>query len=115
MGVGTASPHFPIIVIDSDLAYAAAGIGILLACGVYYVLWIYAIPKWRGYQVRHEKVVLDGGEVTHKLVKVPLDKLEEWDRVHDAQGGKPGQRDGSSDGDVVDVDHGFVDEEKRGL
>ena len=29
-------------------AYAATGIGILIACGVYYVLWIYAIPRWRG-------------------------------------------------------------------
>lgn len=63
----------------------------LLACGVYYYLWIHAIPKWCGYRIRHETVVLAGGEVTHRLVKVDLDKLDEWDAKHDAGGDQVGQ------------------------
>lgn len=58
----------------------------LVACAVYYWLWIHVIPKWRGYRMRHETVVLDGGEVTHRLVRVKLSKLEEWDKLHDAAG-----------------------------
>lgn len=82
--------------------YVVTGIGILLASGVYYVLWVYALPKWRGYRVRHEKLVLDGGEVTHKLVRVPVEQLDVWDREHDAQGGRIGSA-GSSDEEIVDV------------
>ncbi|KIW94282.1 uncharacterized protein Z519_05598 [Cladophialophora bantiana CBS 173.52] len=91
--------------------YVVTGIGILVACAVYYVLWVHVLPRWRGYRVRHEKVLLDGGEVTHKLVKVPLDRLEAWDREHDAQGRKFGSSEGRSDDDVVDVHHRF--EEKK--
>jgi hypothetical protein len=39
--------------------------------------------------------VLEGGEVTPKLAKVPLDRMEAWDEEHDAQGGKISS-DGSS-------------------
>lgn len=63
----------------------------LVACGIYYYLWIHAIPKWRGYRIRHETVALEGGEVTHRLVKVDLDKLAEWDAKHDAGGDELGQ------------------------
>ena len=62
--------------------------------------------------MRHEKVVLGGGEVTHKLVKVQLDKLEAWDREHDAQGGKTGVEGGSDDENVVDFEHNLQREEK---
>lgn len=92
--------------------YVVTGIGILIACGVYYVLWVYALPRWRGYRIRHERLVLEGGEVTHKLIKVPVERLDAWDREHDAQGGKI-DVDGSSDGEVVDVQqHQFGREEK---
>ena len=88
--------------------YVATGIGILLACGAYYVLWIYALPKWRGYRIRHERRVLEGGEVTHKLVKIPLERLDAWDREHDLQGSKV-----SSGGDgIVGTEHVFPNEEK---
>ncbi|OAL40595.1 hypothetical protein AYO20_00331 [Fonsecaea nubica] len=93
--------------------YVVTGIGILVACAAYYLLWVYLLPRWRGYRIRHEKVLLDGGEVTHKLVKVPLDQLEAWDREHDAQGrllGSNGRR--SGDETVVDVQHRFDRDEK---
>jgi hypothetical protein len=32
--------------------------------------------------------VLEEGEVTHKLVQVPLDRLAKWDDEHDAAGAK---------------------------
>ncbi|KAH6700584.1 hypothetical protein BKA61DRAFT_636617 [Leptodontidium sp. MPI-SDFR-AT-0119] len=48
--------------------YCVTGIGILVACGIYYVL------------------VLDNGATTHKLVNVRLAQLEEWDRTHDVTG-----------------------------
>ncbi|RMZ77173.1 hypothetical protein DV737_g4504, partial [Chaetothyriales sp. CBS 132003] len=84
--------------------YAVTGIGILVACGIYYALWIYVLPRWGGYRIRHHKVVLDGGEVTHELVKVPLDRLETWDQTHDAQGRDLNDLD-DGDAEVVDVHH----------
>ena len=50
----------------------------------------------------HEKVVLDGGEVTHKLVKVPLEALETWDQEHDAQGRELGRHDESDPASPVE-------------
>ena len=51
----------------------------------------------------HEKVVLDGGEVTHKLVKVPLESLEKWNQEHDAQGREVGREGESDAGSPVEV------------
>lgn len=70
----------------------------ILACGAYYVLWIWILPHFGGYRIRHQKLILDGGEVTHKLVKVPLEKLEIWDAEHDAVGAKVGE---GSDSDGI--------------
>lgn len=66
--------------------YIVVGIGILVTCAIYYWLWIYVIPKWRGYRIRQETIVLDGGGNTHRLVKVPVEKVESWDNAHDALG-----------------------------
>ena len=30
--------------------------------------------------------MLEGGEVTHKLTKVPLERVQAWDEEHDGQG-----------------------------
>lgn len=73
----------------------------LLACGVYYYLWIHAIPQWRGYRIRHETVLLDGGEVTHRLTKVNVANLAEWDATHNAAGDKFDQRSISDDSSGV--------------
>jgi amino acid transporter len=89
-------------------AYVVTGIGIIVACFVYWTSWVHFIPRWRGYRIQHEKVVLDGGEVTHKLIKVPHDKLNEWNNEHDAQGRKLGHDDefgrAGSDKETVDVE-----------
>lgn len=53
---------------------------------LYYVLWIYVLPKIGKYTVRQENVVLEGGATTHRLVKVPNEKLADWDEQHDATG-----------------------------
>lgn len=75
----------------------------LLACGIYYYLWIHAIPQWRGYRIRHETVVLDGGEVTHRLTKVNVDQLAEWDAAHNAAGDKLDRESVSDDSsDVIE-------------
>ncbi|THV86340.1 amino acid transporter [Aureobasidium pullulans] len=66
--------------------YCVAGIGILLACGVYYYSWIYLLPKWGGYRIKQEVVVLGDGSSTNSLVRVPLSELERWDQDHDAAG-----------------------------
>ncbi|EON98435.1 putative high affinity methionine permease protein [Phaeoacremonium minimum UCRPA7] len=66
--------------------YAATGIGILVACGIYYSFWIYIIPKLKGYRVRQEVLFLENGAQSHRIIKVPIEKLPEWDRTHDAVG-----------------------------
>jgi hypothetical protein len=58
----------------------------LLGCGVYYVLWIYVIPKIRGYRIRQEVLQFENGAQSHKLVKVPVAGLSEWDASHDHVG-----------------------------
>ncbi|KIW12680.1 hypothetical protein PV08_09958 [Exophiala spinifera] len=65
---------------------SVTGIGIIALCGVYYWLWIIAIPKWHGYRIRQQVDTLDSGANAHKLVKVPLDQVKEWDETHDPTG-----------------------------
>ena len=79
----------------------------IFACVIYYAVWVWILPHYGRYRVVHEKVVLDGGEVTHKLVKVPLESLETWDREHDAQGKTVGRNDESDAGSPVEKEfHG---------
>ncbi|KAE8449884.1 hypothetical protein EG329_007361 [Mollisiaceae sp. DMI_Dod_QoI] len=66
--------------------YCVTGIAILIACGAYYYIWSKLIPKWKGYQLRQELVDLGGGAEAHRISKVPVDELEEWDANHDAVG-----------------------------
>lgn len=61
------------------------------------MIWI--IPYFGRYRVRHEKIVLEGGEVTHKLTKVKLENLEAWDKEHDVQGLRVGSDGSSSTGE----------------
>ncbi|KAK2054985.1 high-affinity methionine permease [Colletotrichum caudatum] len=71
--------------------YVVAGIGILVGCGVYYWFWIYAVPKLKGYEIRQQVLDLADGAQSHKLVKVPVAELAEWDATHD-QVGRPLQQ-----------------------
>ncbi|KAJ5984598.1 amino acid transporter [Penicillium waksmanii] len=66
--------------------YAVVGIGILLACGAYYWLWAFLLPKWKGYKLRQELIHLDDGAQSNQLRKVPNENLAEWDASHDAAG-----------------------------
>ncbi|ORY64479.1 amino acid permease-domain-containing protein [Pseudomassariella vexata] len=66
--------------------YVVSGIGILIACGVYYFVWSKALPKLRCYELRQEVLNLGNGAQSHKIVKVPVDDVVEWDSTHDAVG-----------------------------
>jgi hypothetical protein len=44
------------------------------------------VPKIKGYRIRQEVLVLDNGAQSHKLVKVPVGELAQWDAKHDALG-----------------------------
>lgn len=57
-----------------------------MTCGIYYSFWIYIIPKLKGYRVRQEVLFLENGAQSHRIIKVPIEKLPEWDRTHDAVG-----------------------------
>jgi len=58
----------------------------LVVCGLYYMGWIYVIPRVRGYRIRQGLITLDNGAKTHKLFKVPVAELTAWDATHDALG-----------------------------
>ena len=53
---------------------------------MYYYSGIYLLPKWGGYRIKQEVVVLGDGSSTNSLVRVPLSELERWDQDHDAAG-----------------------------
>ncbi|KAI0460169.1 high-affinity methionine permease [Xylaria acuta] len=67
--------------------YAAVGIGTIVLCAIYYVIWMYLLPKLGGYQLRPEVLsVGNQGANTHRLVKVPLEDVDKWDSEHDEAG-----------------------------
>ncbi|KAL8403543.1 hypothetical protein RB594_008710 [Gaeumannomyces avenae] len=68
--------------------YCLVGIAILVVCYLYYYLWLTLLPKWRGYRIRPEILDVDegSGANTHRLIKVPLAELDEWDATHDDAG-----------------------------
>ncbi|KAL1961913.1 hypothetical protein VTN77DRAFT_946 [Rasamsonia byssochlamydoides] len=66
--------------------YCAVGLGILAVCVIYYIIWIYLLPKVYRYQIRQEVVVLEDGSTTHRLVKVPNEEVAAWDEQHDVEG-----------------------------
>lgn len=55
-------------------------------CGLYYWLWVDVVPRWKGYRIRQEVMLLENGAQANKLVKVPVEELDRWDRKHDASG-----------------------------
>ncbi|KAJ4299632.1 hypothetical protein N0V90_004878 [Kalmusia sp. IMI 367209] len=77
--------------------YIVTGIAILIICGIYYVAWIYIIPRLKGYRICQEVIVLDDGAQTHNLIKVPLNELAEWEATHDALGRSLQHGDSGSD------------------
>ena len=58
-----------------------------MGCGVYYAIWVWVLPRIYDYSIRTETVVLEqDGAVTHRLLKIPNAKVQEWDRTHDDAG-----------------------------
>jgi hypothetical protein len=88
------------------VAYIVLNDGSFVICAIYYILWIYVVPKLRGYRIRQEALILDNGAVSHRLVQVPADKLEEWDATHDAVGHTIGQH---VENNGYDGDNGYAD------
>ena len=66
--------------------YIVTSIGILILCGIYYLMYIEVLPRIGRYRMRYKLVTLGSGAQAHTLVKVPLNKLDEWDRRHNATG-----------------------------
>ena len=62
--------------------YPIVTIGILGFCVSYYAVWRYALPKIGNYVHREVIYKLESGEIGNTVVKVKIDELEEWDRVH---------------------------------
>ncbi len=44
------------------------------------------IPKISGYRIRQEVLVLDDGAQSHRVVKVSVAEVADWDAKHDAVG-----------------------------
>ncbi|WOO80303.1 High-affinity methionine permease [Vanrija pseudolonga] len=65
---------------------ALVGLGFILLCGGYYVLWVKILPKLGNYQIRKIVVTHDDGSIGHQLINVPNDEVDEWDRKHDPAG-----------------------------
>lgn len=68
--------------------YCVVGIGIILICGAYYIMWIYLLPRWGGYKMRQRVLQLPDGAITHELVKVPNAEEAIWDEEHDTLGNR---------------------------
>ena len=89
-------------------SYIVTGYGIILLCAIYYYLWTWAIPHLRGYRLRQEIVDLGNGAQSHRLVKVKIQDLPEWDSTHDAAGGRLSSGPGS-DNDIETEKTGTTD------
>lgn len=83
--------------------YVVVGIGILVACGVCYVIWMILLPRCFGYKLRQKILHLNNGAQAQVLVKVRGEELEEWDRTHDPKGTLSDQRQTSADTVVTRV------------
>ena len=55
---------------------------------MYYIFWIYVLPRLGGYHIRQEIIPLDFGANTHRLVKVKDGDRAEWDETHDVKGNR---------------------------
>ncbi|RXW21748.1 hypothetical protein EST38_g4118 [Candolleomyces aberdarensis] len=49
--------------------YCVAGLALIAACGVYYVIWVIVLPKLGGYEIVEEVEELDGGARNTRLVR----------------------------------------------
>ncbi|TQN64135.1 High-affinity methionine permease [Colletotrichum shisoi] len=67
--------------------YCVVGIGIIIICVLYYIVWMYVLPRWLNYEIRTEIVAVDdNGANTQRLVRVPKADVAQWDEEHDEAG-----------------------------
>ncbi|GIJ91786.1 hypothetical protein Asppvi_010759 [Aspergillus pseudoviridinutans] len=83
--------------------YCAVALGIIGLCGVYYYVYIKALPRLGGYTFRQTILQMEDGATAHKLVKVPNEQLKAWDAEHDATGRELAKEEAVST--AVDVKH----------
>ncbi|CCH42587.1 Y+L amino acid transporter [Wickerhamomyces ciferrii] len=62
--------------------YCVVAVGLLSFCVLYYVVWHFVIPNLKGYRHRVDRYELKNGELGNRVIKVPVEELEEWDRAH---------------------------------
>ncbi|CAD6579529.1 MAG: hypothetical protein ASARMPRED_009173 [Alectoria sarmentosa] len=58
----------------------------IVLCGIYYIAWLYVLPRLQHYQIRPEILSLADSAATHRLVKVPTEQLALWESTHDHSG-----------------------------
>lgn len=58
----------------------------LALCGIYYWMWAFVVPKWKGYKIRQEIIDAGNGAQAHKIVRIRNSEVAEWDATHDAAG-----------------------------
>jgi hypothetical protein len=81
---------------------------------VYYVFWIYILPRLGKYRICHELVALDRESTkVNQFVKVPLADLETWDKEHFASGERKSSAVNSRNGSESDIK--TVLEERKGV
>ncbi|KAJ2916587.1 hypothetical protein MD484_g3834, partial [Candolleomyces efflorescens] len=49
--------------------YCVAGLALIAACGLYYIIWVIVLPKLGGYEIVEEVQELDGGARNTRLVR----------------------------------------------
>lgn len=57
-----------------------------MGCVLYYWVWVWVLPRARGYRIRQEVLAFGAGAQSHRLTKVPVGELEAWDQTHDSVG-----------------------------
>ena len=69
---------------------------------MYYITWVYVLPKLGEYKLRQEVILLENGAQTHSLIKVPITELAAWESTHDATGRSLHNESGSETQETLD-------------
>lgn len=62
--------------------YPITTFALIFVCIGYYLLWAFVLPRIGKYHNKIETFQLLTGELGHKIVKVPITELAEWEAVH---------------------------------
>lgn len=64
--------------------YPITTIALIGVCIAYYLVWAFLLPKLGKYQNKIETFQLPSGELGHSVVKIPLDRVAEWEATHES-------------------------------